>query len=269
MSSVTSVLAIVALERVTPVRSRAVADLTNANSSETHFTIDEFAARTGFTSRNIRALQTEGLLPGPEIRGRTGYYDQTHLSRLNLIIRLQSEGFSRSSIAALIHAWDSGNGLAEVLGIGDNLPDILQADQHLRTTLESFKARMGNQDWAIAEVVGMRLAVIDGDEVEILNPALFDIGRELARAGFSLQSILQQARRLRDAADNIAEHYIDELRTQWRGDAKSASDEAKDLTAMLLRLSPLVTRSVDAALRQSMNDHLREVLADLEHEAQT
>lgn len=237
------------------------------DSNDVRFTIDEFSSRTGYTSRNIRALQTEGLLHGPEIRGRTGYYNQSHLSRLNLISRLQSEGFSRTSIAALIQAWDSGNGLAEVLGIGDDLPEILQADQHLRTTLENFKARMGNQDWAIAEVVGMRFAVVDGDEVEILNPALFDIGRELAMAGFSLRSILQQARRLREATDNIAEHYIDELRMQWRGGAMPDADEANDLTKMLLRLSPLVTRSVDATLRQSMNDHLREVLADLEHDA--
>lgn len=242
-------------------------DQTAPDPSDIPCTIDEFAARTGFTSRNIRALQTEGLLHGPQIRGRTGYYDQTHLSRLKLIGRLQSEGFSRSSIAALFRAWDSGNGLAEVLGIGDDLPEILQADQHLRTSLESFKARMGNQDWAIAEVVGMRLATIDGDEVEILNPALFDIGRELALAGFSLRSILQQARRLRDAADNIAEGYINELRSHWRDDATPGSDEANDRAAMLLRLSPLVTRSVDAALRQSMNDHLRDVLADLENDS--
>lgn len=238
----------------------------NPDSSDRQFTIDEFASRTGFTSRNIRALQTEGLLHGPEIRGRTGYYDQTHLSRLNLIVRLQSEGFSRPSIASLIQAWDSGNGLAEVLGLGEDLPEILQADQHLFISLASFKERMGNQEWAIAEVIGMRLAAIDGDQVEILNPALFDVGRELAMAGFSLRSILQQARRLRDAADNIAEHYIDELRMQWRGGATPDADEANDLRAMLLRLSPIVMRSVDAALRQSMNDHLREVLSDLEQD---
>ena len=126
---------------------------------------------------------------------------------------------------------------------------------------------MGNQDWAIAEVVGMRLAAIDGDRVEILNPALFDIGRELAMAGFSLRSILHQARILRDAADNIAEHYIKELRMQWRGGATPDASEANDLPAMLLRLSPIVTRSVDAALRQSMNDYLRDVLSDLEDDA--
>ena len=251
-------------QRARPVWLPAVTESTTSDASHGQFTIDEFASHTGFTSRNIRALQTEGLLHGPEIRGRTGYYDQSHLDRLNLIGRLQSEGFSRSSIAALIQAWDSGNGLAEVLGIGADLPEILQADKHMRTSLESFRARMGNQDWAIAEVVGMRLAVIDGDEVEILNPALFDIGRELAMAGFSLRSILQQARRLRDAADSLAEHYLDELRSQWRSETEIGAEEANDRAAMLMRLSPLVARSVDAALRQSMNDHLREVLADLE-----
>ena len=251
----------------TQVGSRAVVDDASPESTDRQFTIDEFASHTGFTSRNIRALQTEGLLHRPEIRGRTAYYDQTHLSRLKLIGRLQAEGFSRSSIAALIQAWDSGTGLAEVLGVGEDLPEILQADQHLFISLESFKARMGNQDWAIAEVVGMRLAAIDGDRVEILNPALFDIGRELAMAGFSLRSILHQARILRDAADNIAEHYIKELRMQWRGGATPDASEANDLPAMLLRLSPIVTRSVDAVLRQSMNDYLRDVLSDLEDDA--
>ncbi len=36
-------------------------------------TIDELAQRTG-TVRNVRAHQSRGLLPPPEVRGRTGYY---------------------------------------------------------------------------------------------------------------------------------------------------------------------------------------------------
>lgn len=247
-------------------RLEPVDDADAADRDEETFTIDEFAARTGFTSRNIRALQTEGLLHGPRLKGRIGYYDRTHLSRLKMISRLQAEGYSRSSIATLISAWDRGTGLPEVLGVVDELPSILRPDRHLRTSMESFRNRMGHQEWAIAEVVGMRLAHIDGDEVEILNPALFEIGRELALAGFSLRAILKLARLLREAADDIAEHYIDELREQWRNRADADADEADELAAMLTRLSPLVTRSVDAALRQSMNDHLREVLEALDRD---
>ena len=233
-------------------------------AEDERFTIDLLATRTGLTSRNIRALQTEGLLHGPQIEGRTGYYDASHLARLDLIARLQSEGFSRSSIATLLDAWDSGDGLAEVLGVGAEQPGILQADEHIHTTMASLRAWIGDEDWAIAELVGMRLATIDGDRVEILNPALFEIGRELSQAGLSLRSILRQARRLRDAVDDIAEHYIDELRTHLREGGTPRSSEADDLTAMLLRISPLIARSVDATLRQSMNDRLHEVLGDFD-----
>ncbi len=37
-------------------------------------TIDELARETGMTVRNIRAHQSRGLLPPPEVRARTGYY---------------------------------------------------------------------------------------------------------------------------------------------------------------------------------------------------
>ncbi len=36
-------------------------------------TIDELARETGMTVRNIRAHQSRGLLPPPEVRARTGY----------------------------------------------------------------------------------------------------------------------------------------------------------------------------------------------------
>ncbi len=35
-------------------------------------TIDELARETGMTVRNIRAHQSRGLLPPPEVRARTG-----------------------------------------------------------------------------------------------------------------------------------------------------------------------------------------------------
>lgn len=230
------------------------------------YTIDELARLSGLTSRNIRAFQTEGMLPGPVLQGRTGYYEQRHLARITLIDRLQAQGFSRASIASLLQAWDRGRSLADVLGLDVGLPEILEADPHLRCSLESFRARMANDDEAIAEAVALRLAVIDGDEVEILNPALFDIGRDLAQAGLPLRSIMQEARRLREAADNIAHHYVDELVSQITrslAERGASGREADSLVQLLHRLSPVITRSVDAALRQSMNDHLREVLAAL------
>ena len=65
-------------------------------------TIDEIAHRTGMTARNIRAHQSRGLLPPPEMRGRTGYYGPEHVARIQLIRELQDEGFTLEAIRRLI-----------------------------------------------------------------------------------------------------------------------------------------------------------------------
>src|SRR3954453_2692654 len=57
-------------------------------------TIDELARQTGMTVRNLRAHQSRGLLPPPEVRGRTGYYGADHLARVERIRDLQPEGFN-------------------------------------------------------------------------------------------------------------------------------------------------------------------------------
>ena len=80
-------------------------------------TIDQLAATTGTTSRRIRSYQTLGLVPHPELRGRTGLYGDDHVSRVSAILRLQERGFSLESLAALFAALEAGHTLADVLGV--------------------------------------------------------------------------------------------------------------------------------------------------------
>jgi DNA-binding transcriptional MerR regulator len=82
-------------------------------------TIDQLAAATGATTRRIRALQTLGLLPGPDLRGRTGLYGPAHRARLDAILRLQDQGFSLESLRVLFDALAAGRTLASVLGLGE------------------------------------------------------------------------------------------------------------------------------------------------------
>src|SRR3954447_8579280 len=65
-------------------------------------TIDQLARATGMTVRNVRAHQSRGLLPPPEVRARTGYYGPDHVARLRLIQEMQAEGFKLSAIERLI-----------------------------------------------------------------------------------------------------------------------------------------------------------------------
>jgi DNA-binding transcriptional MerR regulator len=85
-------------------------------------TIDELARLAGTTTRNVRALQSAGLLLAPAIRHRTAHYDSGHLDRLLAVIRLQHSGFSLASIRALFEALAEGRTLSEVLGLRHKAP---------------------------------------------------------------------------------------------------------------------------------------------------
>ncbi len=61
--------------------------------------------------------QHQGVLPGPEIRGRVGYYGDGHLARLDLIKRLQDRGYTLAAIKDLAASWESGRGLGSLLGL--------------------------------------------------------------------------------------------------------------------------------------------------------
>ena len=61
-------------------------------------TVDQLAARSGTSVRTIRFYTARGLLPPPQLRGRTGLYGADHLARLELIGELAALGFSLTAI---------------------------------------------------------------------------------------------------------------------------------------------------------------------------
>jgi DNA-binding transcriptional MerR regulator len=90
-----------------------------ADVERNDLTIDELAAVAGTTTRRVRSLQTLGLLPHPELRGRTGLYTAAHRERLAAILGLQARGFSLESLGVLFGALDAGRSLAAVLGVDE------------------------------------------------------------------------------------------------------------------------------------------------------
>src|ERR1700733_10971955 len=65
-------------------------------------TIEELAAESGMTVRNIRAHQARGLIAPPEVRMRVGYYGAEHVAALRLIRELQDDGFNLAAIQQLL-----------------------------------------------------------------------------------------------------------------------------------------------------------------------
>ncbi len=87
-------------------------------AEEAGLRIEELAASTGLSTRNVRAYQSMGLLPGPELVGRVGQYGASHVDRLRAIARLQALGFSLAGIKILFDAHERGASLSAVLGLG-------------------------------------------------------------------------------------------------------------------------------------------------------
>src|SRR3954452_17012186 len=81
---------------------RSMSHVTPYHGTVSDLTIDELARQSGMTVRNLRAHQSRGLLPPPEVRGRTGYYGADHLARVELIRDLQTEGFNLEAIRRLL-----------------------------------------------------------------------------------------------------------------------------------------------------------------------
>jgi DNA-binding transcriptional MerR regulator len=80
-------------------------------------TVDELASRAGSTTRNVRALQTQGTLLPPLLKGRTAHYGDAHLERLRAVIDLQQQGFSIASIRILFDSLERGRTLAQLLAV--------------------------------------------------------------------------------------------------------------------------------------------------------
>ena len=81
--------------------------------------VEELSARTGAPVRTIREYQTWQILHPPTRVGRLGFYDESHVRRLEGIARLQERGYSIAAIRDLFEAWEQGAGLRDVLGVDD------------------------------------------------------------------------------------------------------------------------------------------------------
>jgi DNA-binding transcriptional MerR regulator len=70
-------------------------------ASPNQLTIEQLAAQTGMTVRNIRSHQARGLVSPPEVRVRVGYYGPEHREQLRVIQDLQAAGFNLRGIKRL------------------------------------------------------------------------------------------------------------------------------------------------------------------------
>src|SRR5436190_14096546 len=113
----------------------------SASTGGYDLTIEQLAAETGMSVRNIRNHHTRGLLPPPEVRARVGYYNAEHVARLRLILDLQADGFNLAAIERLLSGSD---GLASrLLGLRRAVTTPFEPERPEVITAEELDNRFG------------------------------------------------------------------------------------------------------------------------------
>jgi DNA-binding transcriptional MerR regulator len=221
-------------------------------------TIDDLAQRTGMTVRNIRAHQSRGLLPPPEVRGRTGYYGGEHLARIELIRELQADGFNLESIRRLLQG--AGGSSREVLDFTRAIRAPFEEEEPEIVTTEELAGGWGpDADPALvrrAEGLGLIRPLGDG-RFEAFSPRLQRAGVELARLGVPPERALDVVEKVRRHAQGVARTFTEVfLRDVWTPFDEAGRPEERwpEVRDALERLRPLASEALLAIFQLAMTE---------------
>ncbi len=223
------------------------------------YRLDELARRAGVASTTVRLYRSKGLLAPPRLEGRTGWYDDAHLSRLRLIARLQGEGWSLAAIGDLVRQWEEGRSLDAVIGVEAEL-DALVGDVHAVTlgvdeVAARFPAGALTPDLVVrAGALGLAEPTDDG-RLRVADRRFLDTGAALAHLGIPLAVVLDEWEALSAQADEVAGRFVALFErylapADWQRGLDSA--EARALAETLARLQAVARQVLAAALDASV-----------------
>ncbi|MGZ8665494.1 MAG: MerR family transcriptional regulator [Solirubrobacterales bacterium] len=232
--------------------------------TESTMTIDELARRTGMTVRNIRAHQSRGLLPPPEVRGRTGYYDEGHATRIELIRDLQAEGLNLEAIRRLLD------------GVGESSEAVLDFTRTLKTPFEDEEPEVvhitelaeGVADpnpelLARAERLGL-FRPLGGGRYEVVSPRLRRARLELAELGIGPEAALEVVEEMHRHARGVARSFVRLfVKNVWEPFEEAGRPEEgwPGIRDALERLRPLATESLLAVFKIAMTEETDKAVA--------
>src|SRR5665811_529872 len=226
--------------------------------AEGEMTIRELAERTGMTVRNISAHQTRGLLPPPTVRGRTGYYGEEHVARIELTREMQADGLNLEAIRRVL---DGGDGSASAIfdftralrtPFEDEAPEIVGADDLSRIWGDAADAKLRRR----AEKLGLLRSLPDG-RIEVISPQLLRAAAELAALGIGPEGALLTAEKLRRHADGVARAFVELfVKEVWQPFDRSGRPERDwpKMSEALERMRPLAAGALLATFQIAMGE---------------
>jgi len=209
------------------------------------------------TVRNVRSHASRGLLPPPQLRGRTAYYGADHIARLQLIAGLQQQGFSLAAIEAVVQHTPARSA-EQALAFYRGILAPWQPEDPLEMSYAEFA------EWLGAEPQPARLDRLQAegslepvgpDRVRITNPALLRAGVQAVRLGMPVDAVMALRPELLKHARALSELFVGLFRdTVWRDYVARGTPqgELSEVHGVVEALQPVAAQALLAAFRSAM-----------------
>ncbi len=203
--------------------------------------------------RNIRNHQSRGLLPPPEVRGRTGYYGDAHIARLRLVQELQTEGFKLDVIKELI----AGGGADRFVGLRRVVTAPFETESPEVVSAEELAERFGPTDArALRRAQELKILIPLGDgRFEAPSPALLRAAEEVTGRGIPLSAALSAIAKVQRSCESASRAFVnlflDELWAPFEK-AGQPADRWPEITETIARVRPIASEALLATFRQTM-----------------
>lgn len=231
-------------------------------------TIDELGARAGMTVRNVRAHLSRGLLHPGVLRGRTAYYDHSHVARLELISSLQRRGFTLAAIDVLINQTPSNNA-EEALRFYRGMLAPWEPEEPVEMREDELSGWLG-VELERGELAELRtseaIETIGPGRIRITNPALLRAGVHSVALGISARAVVDVHEPLHDRTRDVADLFIALFRDHvWQAHVEAGlpPEGVADVRVAVEGLQPVATQALLAAFRTSMQAAMNDFIGEL------
>jgi DNA-binding transcriptional MerR regulator len=232
-------------------------------------TIEELAAQTGMSVRNIRSHQARGLLSPPEVRMRVGYYGPDHVAQLRLIRELQDQGFNLNGIKRLLE--DTPETAERLLRVRRSVRATLSEEPTETTTAVELGERFqldpveGRQLLDIALKLGI-LIPLGGDSYEAPNPSLLAVGDEAVRSGIPLRAALEVVQEIQRHSDSVSRAFVKLFITEvWKPFARAdmPMERWPDIEDAIERLRPAASEALMTIFQEQLSSQVEDAFEEI------
>ncbi|MGW0364588.1 MerR family transcriptional regulator [Streptomyces sp. NPDC002990] len=229
---------------------------------------EDVARAAGVKVRNLRYYQERGLLPPPRREGRIAWYSDDHLTRLRMISDLLGRGYTVNGIAELLHAWEEGGDLSQLLGFEREMTrDWVQEDAVTMTRAE-LRALFGPtataEDTRRAAELGY--VTVEGDRVTHQSRRLLEATLTLVRQGVPLAEILDAGDFVQTQAAALADRFVGLFRRHVIGEdglERLSATQLEHISEAVAALRPVAGEVVATEFARAMARRVEAEVAEL------